>query len=198
LPPFRSKGVTVTEIQELYTRALEQFGRKVHAIRDDQWSNPTPCADWDVRALVNHLVNENLWVPPLVEGKTIEEVGDRLDGDLLGDDPFTAWDAAAKGGMAAMTEPGAMDRTVHLSFGDTAASEYANQVFTDLAVHGWDLARGTGADERIHPEFVDVLYAQAAPMEEELKSYGVFGGKVVPPEGADKQTKLLAIFGRVA
>ena len=186
------------ETHDLYARALKQFGEKVHAVREDQWANATPCSEWDVRALVNHLVNENLWVPPLLEGSTIEEVGDRFDGDQLGRDPGSAWEASADGALAAVADPDAMRRTVHLSYGDRPAGDYVNEMFIDLAIHGWDLARGIGADEAIDPEFVDVLYARAAPMEEDLKSYGVYGGRVTPPEAADPQTKLLAIFGRMA
>ena len=184
--------------RDLYARALKQFGEKVHAVREDQWANATPCSEWDVRALVNHLVNENLWVPPLLEGRTIEEVGDRFDGDQLGTDPGAAWEASADGALAAVADPDAMLRTVHLSYGDRPAGDYVNEMFIDLAIHGWDLARGIRADEAIDPEFVDVLYARAAPMEDDLKSYGVYGGRVTPPEAADAQTKLLAIFGRVA
>jgi uncharacterized protein (TIGR03086 family) len=184
--------------RDLYARALKQFGEKVHAVREDQWANATPCSEWDVRALVNHLVNENLWVPPLLEGRTIEEVGDRFDGDQLGADPGAAWEASADGALAAVADPEAMRRTVHLSYGDRPASDYVNEMFIDLVIHGWDLARGIGADEAIDPEFVNVLYARAAPMEDDLKSYGVYGGRVTPPQAADIQTKLLAIFGRVA
>ena len=58
-------------------------------VGEDQWGAPTPCADWDVRELVNHVAGEDLWTAPLLEGSTIEEVGDRFDGDLLGDDPIS-------------------------------------------------------------------------------------------------------------
>ena len=67
-------------------------------IADDQWANPTPDTEWTVRDLVEHLVGEQLWVPLLLGGATIEEVGDRFDGDNLGDDPKTAWSLAITGG----------------------------------------------------------------------------------------------------
>ena len=59
------------------------------------WSAPTPCADWDVRQLVNHVVGEDRWTKPLVNGRTIAEVGGSLDGDLLGDQPVAAARSAA-------------------------------------------------------------------------------------------------------
>jgi uncharacterized protein (TIGR03086 family) len=188
----------MTDIRELYARSIQQFGEKVRAIRDEQWTDATPCTEWDVRALVNHLVYENLWAPPLFEGKTVAEVGNAFDGDQLGDEPLLAWERSATAAVDAANQGGAMTRTVHLSFADVPGEEYARQLFTDFAIHGWDLARAIGADEGIDPEFVDVLYADNAPKEEELKSYGLYGSKVVPPGDADTQTKLLAIFGRTA
>ena len=74
----------MSEIIELYRRAVDEFDRRVSEIGDDQWDDPTPCTDWNVRELVNHVAAEDLWVPPLVDGMTLEEVGDRFDGDVLG------------------------------------------------------------------------------------------------------------------
>src|SRR5438105_4840075 len=133
-----------SDIRELFRRANEEFGRRVHAVGDDQWHQATPCTDWDVRQLMNHLASEALWMPPLLAGKTIAEVGDRFEGDVLGEDPKGAWDEASAGAGAAVSEPEAMERTVHLSFGDVPGEVYTWQVFTDLLIHGWDLARGIG------------------------------------------------------
>ena len=74
------------------------FDTVIGQVRPDQWTHSTPCAEWDVRALVNHVVGEDRWVPPLLAGLTIAEVGDTLAGDLLGDDPQLAWDRAAARG----------------------------------------------------------------------------------------------------
>jgi uncharacterized protein (TIGR03086 family) len=185
------------DVTTLYRRALERFGQHVHAIREDQWHGPTPCTEWDVRVLVNHLVYENRWIPPLLEGQTIAQVGDRFDGDLLGDDPATAWDQAAKEAeRSVMTAD--LAALVHLSRGDVPGEEYLFEVMSDLAIHGWDLARAIGDDETLDPETVDVLYDQMKPMEQLLKASGAYGPIVEPPPDADRQTQLLAIFGRVA
>jgi uncharacterized protein (TIGR03086 family) len=187
----------MSDLKELHQRALERFGQHVRAIRDDQWHGPTPCTDWDVRVLVNHLVSENRWMPPLLEGKTIADVGTSLDGDLLGDDPKVAWDLSEKEAGEAVAGAD-LGRIVHVSYGNIPAKSYVNEVMTDLAIHGWDLARAIGADETIDPEIVDLLYDRLKPREEQLKASGMFGPKVEPPPGADKQTQLLAVFGRVA
>ena len=89
----------MADVRELFVKASKSYEEAVHQIREDQWHFPTPCTEWDVRALMQHLVNEQLWVPPLLEGKTIAEVGDAFDGDNLGDDPVAAWDDAAQNAL---------------------------------------------------------------------------------------------------
>lgn len=185
-----------TDVRKLHQRATESFGARVHAIRADQWASPTPCDEWDVRALVNHLVYESRWMPPLLAGSTIDEVGDRFEGDLLGDDGKAAWDDSAANAVAAVHEQGAMEQTVHLSFGDCPANEYTMQVFADLLVHGWDLARAIGADDRLDPELVEACASWFTAMEEPYRAGGAIGPRVEVPPGADAQARLLAQFGR--
>ena len=181
---------------ELHRRAVDEFDRRVDAIADNQWGLPTPCADWDVRALVHHLVYENVWTPPMTEGQTIEQVGDRFEGDLLGGDPKAAWRDAADQASQAVARPGAMGGTVHLSFGDFSGEGYAMQLTTDLTVHAWDLARGIGADDRLDPELVEACYQAALPMEPMLRQSGMFGDKVEVGDDAGTQARLLGMMGR--
>src|SRR6266511_4232982 len=136
--PTGGEMVMETDVRKLHQRAIESFGARVHAIRDGQWDARTPCEEWDVRTLVNHLVSENRWMPPLLAGVAIAEVGDRFESDLPGDDGKAAWDESAAEAVAAVNDQGAMERIVHLSFGDFPGQEYTMQVFSDLVVHGWD------------------------------------------------------------
>ena len=183
---------------ELHRRAVEEFGIRVGAVGDDQWELPTPCADWNVRELVNHLVYENRWTVPLMEGGTIAEVGDRYEGDLLGDEPKAAWDESSTEAVAAVTADGALERTVNLSSGPTPASEYVSQLFADHLIHAWDLARAVGADDRLDPELVAACAAWFASMEDTYRAVGAIGERPQVPAGADAQTTLLAAFGRTA
>jgi uncharacterized protein (TIGR03086 family) len=184
------------DVAGLHARACEDFAAMVATVRAEQWDAPTPCSEWNVRALVDHVVGEDLWTVPLFEGLTIAEVGDRFDGDLLGDDPAAACRSATDAAVAAVSEPGALQRTVHLSFGATPGEEYAWQLFADHLIHGWDLAMGIGAPTRLDPELVSACAAWFAANEELYRAAGVIGPRAEGATGADAQTDLLASFGR--
>ena len=82
-------------IPAMFGRAAAEFDARVRQVGDHQWQAATPDEDWTVRDLVNHLVGEDLWTPPLLAGSTMAEVGDRFEGDMLGAEPKAAWTAAS-------------------------------------------------------------------------------------------------------
>ena len=186
-----------TDLTDLFRRGVAEFDRRVQAITGDQWSNDTPCTEWNVRELVNHVAAEDLWTPPLLAGRTLEEVGDRFDGDVLGDDPAAVWAAARDDAVAVVADVDPV-RRVHTTMGDIPASEYIAQLFADHVVHAWDLARGIGADATLDGELVAHTERMARPHEEMMRSSGVFGDRVQPPAETDPQTRLLALYGRQA
>ncbi len=186
----------MTDLLELQERAAGEFGKRVDAVRDDQWSAPTPCNEWNVRALVNHIVYEDRWAPHLVRGETIEQVGTRYDGDQLGDDPRRAWTDARAAALSAFRAPGALDGTVHLSYGDESSAVYLGQLTADHLLHAWDLARGIGADDTLDPELVQWAWDTMKPQEQMLRASGLFGEALPVPDDSDLQTKLLALVGR--
>ncbi len=188
----------MNELTARFARAAEGFGSHVHAIGREQWHDPTPCDEWDVRTLVNHLTVEQLWVPPLAQGSSVSEIGSRFDGDQLGDDPVAAWDTALNASRGAFGAPGALDKTVLLSSGEKATAEYCFEMTTDALIHSWDLARGIGADETLDPELVQVVYERTVPIAEHLHESGLFAPPVPVADDAPLQTKLLALFGRRA
>jgi uncharacterized protein (TIGR03086 family) len=188
----------VTDSIVLFERAVDGFGAHVHSIRADQWHNETPDTEWDVRMLVNHVTVEQLWVPPLVGGKTVADVGSSLEGDQLGDDPYATWDASVDASRLAFAAPGALEKSVSLAGGPKLVAEYCWEMTTDALIHSWDLARGIGADETLDPELVALVYEQILPIAEHLQETGLFAPPVPIPDSAPLQTKLLGLFGRQA
>ena len=188
----------MSDVLSLHRTAVAEFADRVRAVRPDQWAAPTPCTDWDVRALVNHLVVEQLWVPPMLEGRTVAEVGDAFDGDRSGDDPARTFDDVAQRACAAFAEAGALTRTVHLSYGDVSAEHYLTEMAADLTVHSWDLARAIGADERLDPDLVAMTLAWAESIADMLAASGMFAPPLPVGPGADPQVRLLALTGRRA
>jgi len=186
------------DVPAMFGRAVAEFDARVRQIGDHQWQAATPDEDWCVRDLVNHLVGEDLWAPALLAGSTIAEVGDRFDGDVLDAGPHAAWTAASAQAVRAVEADGAMDRIVHLSFGDFPGREYALQLFADHLIHAWDLARAIGADEHLDEELVVSCASWFQAVEETYRSAGAIAARPPVPGDADAQTLLLARFGRRA
>jgi uncharacterized protein (TIGR03086 family) len=185
------------DLAELFSRGVDGFTVRVKQIEPDQWTKPTPCTEWDVRTLVNHVVGEQLWMAPLFHGATVAEVGDRFDGDLLGEDPVATAVRAADQARATVDQPGALERTVNLSFGETPAEEYVRQLLADHLVHAWDLSVAIGVDRLLDPGAVHECAVWFADREEAYRTGGATGPRVVPDDpAAPEQDRLIAAFGR--
>src|SRR5271169_1544999 len=135
----------MADIARLHKEALAATRTIVAGVPADAWGAPSPCEGWDARELLNHVVAGNWWAAALSSGATIEGVGTRLDGDVLGDDPLAAYDRSAQA-AAAFEAPGALDAPCAVSYGPVPGALYAGHRFIDVFVHGWDLAVATGQD----------------------------------------------------
>jgi len=182
------------DLNTLYHRTVECWADRVNAVTDDQWDAPTPCRGWTVRDLVNHVVGEDRWTKPLVDGRTMAEVGDSLDGDLLGDAPVRSALDAAKEATTAVAEALPRGGTVHLSYGEEQLGEYVRQLAADHLVHGWDLAVATGGEVRLDPAVVTEVAGWYAEREHLYRGAGMVAPRAVSHGGA--QGDLLAAFGR--
>ena len=183
-------------VADWHTRALDATGRVVAAIPADRWLARTPCPEWDVRGLVSHLVSGNLWAAELGAGATIEQVGDRLDGDVLGAGPAAAYATSARAASDAFHRPGALDAPCAVSYGPVPGSVYAGHRLIDVLIHGWDLATATGQDAALDDDLVEACRQVAEPQIAMLRASGAFTeGRPAPPDGS-AQTRLLATLGR--
>lgn len=184
------------ELNDLYRRTVETWTTRVDAIPPGAWDAPTPCSEWDVRALVNHVAGEDAWTVPLMHGSTIAEVGDSLDGDLLGEQPVEAARRSADDALAVVAEKLPSGGTVHLSYGEEDSAEYVRQLAADHLVHAWDLAAATGGDRELDEDLVLEVATWFAEREDLYRAGGAIGPRV--DLSGDAQTELLAGCGRDA
>ncbi len=181
----------------MHRRAVAEFAARVDALASagtSTWRSVTPCTDWDVRTLVNHVTGEDLWTAPLLAGQTIADVGDRFDGDVLGDDPVGAFAVASAEATAASARVDPMT-TVHLSFGDVPASEYLHQLAADHLIHGWDLAAATDGDRNFDEDLVVAVADWFTDREALYRQGGVIGPRVAASSD-DPMERLVGAFGR--
>ena len=184
-----------SDVVELYRRASEEFRVRVRGVEPKDWQRPTPCSEWDVRALVHHVVEEERWVPPLLGGATIEEMEGRLSGDLLGADPPGSVERAAEEAERAVADLRPPEGKVHLSYGEEEPEEYLRQVLADHVVHAWDLAAAVDGDKRFDPVLVTAVAEWFTAREETYRAGGVIGARA-QSRSEDPQDQLLAAFGR--
>ncbi|WP_026066395.1 TIGR03086 family metal-binding protein [Actinoalloteichus spitiensis] len=177
-------------------RAMAEFDRRVRQVSSDQWANATPCTEWTVRDLVNHIVTEQRWAPVLLAGATVTEVGDRFDGDQLGADPVASWAEASAAAREAFLRPGALEGRVNVSSGDLPAGEYGWQMTSDLAIHAWDLAKGIGADTTLDSGLVEAVDGVIRPEIDDWGAAGIYAPPVPVSQASDPQAQLLGLVGR--
>jgi uncharacterized protein (TIGR03086 family) len=182
------------EISECYQRSVTTWVAVVERATD--FDAPTPCAGWSVREVVNHLVGEDRWTKPIVDGLTIADVGDRLDGDLLGSDPASAAREAAAEALEAVSERLPAGGVVHLSYGDERLEEYLRQLTADHLIHGWDVAAATGQDRTLDADVVSDIAAWYADREAMYRAGGAVADRPAGAEGGTPEKDLLIAFGR--
>jgi uncharacterized protein (TIGR03086 family) len=183
------------DVEAAYRRSVSGWLSVVERV-DGNWTAATPCADWDVRELVNHVVGEDRWTKPLVDGRTIADVGNSLDGDLLGDRPVDAARNAASEAVSAVSAKLPEGGLVHLSYGEEAIAQYILQLTADHLIHGWDLAAATGQDRELDHELVGAVSAWFADWEHRYRSTGVVAGRPESARGGSPAADLLIAFGR--
>ncbi|WP_243056619.1 TIGR03086 family metal-binding protein [Nocardioides sp. SR21] len=182
------------DLNTLYHRSVECWAHRVNEVAEDQWDSPTPCREWTVRQLVNHVAGEDLWTVPLMRGSTIEEVGDRFDGDLLGDTPIQTSLHAAREAIGVVAEALPSQGTVQLSYGEESMDEYVHQLATDHLIHSWDLAVATGGDPRLDSALVHEVATWFADREDVYRQAGIVGPRCA--SHGDPQGELLGAMGR--
>jgi len=166
------------------------FGRRVAGVREDQWSATTPCPDWDVRALVSHVIATHERVVATVTESTPREV--ESDGDLA-----AQWSEASASVASALDDPALSSKMISGMFADQPFESLVGRLLcADTLFHTWDVARATGQDEHLDPEAVKKAFEFLEPIDDAIRRPGGFAARIAPPGDATPQTRFLNFGGR--
>jgi uncharacterized protein (TIGR03086 family) len=180
----------MTEISDRYRRLSTAFTEKVAATPDGRWESPSPCKEWTARDVLRHIVDTH--------GNFLGMVG-RSMGDIpsVDDEPLAAWIAARDTVQADLDDPARASAEYDGRFGRSTFERAVDGFLCfDQVIHGWDLARATGQDERIDPAEVQRIGSDISGFGDMLTKSGACGPPIEPPPGADDQTRLLMALGR--
>jgi uncharacterized protein (TIGR03086 family) len=186
--------------RELFLMSDAALRDVIDRIRPEQLELPVP-AEWSqtpeptlLDVVAAHAYDE-AWVPDVLAGRTIDEVGDKHGGDLLGGDPLESYDRLNDAATVAVNRALDPDDVVHLSYGDFPVTTYLEHISTYRAFQAWSIAKHIGLDYSLPPELVDALYEIVVPQIDDWRAMGVFGPAVDVPQDADRETRLLGMTG---
>jgi uncharacterized protein (TIGR03086 family) len=180
-------------------RVIELTGQVVDNIEPSQLDNPSPCAAWTVRDVLNHITGGAQMFAVCVRDGAVsdEELAELMTGDNLGSDYQGAFHRAADAATEAFAIPGAMERIVTMPFGEMPAGMALNIAIFDVTTHAWDLAKATGQSTDLDPEVAGAAYQIAQTMlSDDLRNAGMFGQPVAVAADAPMADRLAGLAGR--
>ena len=178
---------------ETLAATLQEAKKVLSSVGADQWTLPSPCAEWDVRGVVNHMTGGALMLAASISGAPFAHVD-----DYIGDDPIGAFNAASAAALSAIqADPSVLGRTVIMPFGEMPGAVIVGIMANDEFAHAWDVARATGQSTDLHQELSeDRLAAVQEMMTPEFRKPGFFGPEMTAPDGACAADRLAAFLGR--
>jgi hypothetical protein len=191
---------------EVFVLADQAAVRVYGQIRGDQWDSKLPPlfempgADQPVplRQAINHYAYDNSWVPDMLAGRTMDEVGrDRFDGDLLGSDPRGNVDRISAAACDAAREVTDREAVVHCSYGDVPTWDYFWQLNIARTIGAHDVAQLIGAGDPLYEELARRMWEGTEASAEMWRSMGVFRAPVAVSIDAPWRDRFLALTGRL-
>jgi len=182
----------------LMKQVIASTDKIVKGTEPSQLGLPSPCTEWTVRDVINHITGGSTMFAVCVEEGSVPDdlLGKLMAGDNLGDDYVGAWESASSRAMTAFEEPGALDKMVKLPFGEMPAGVAVNIAVFDVLTHAADIASATGQtidDTALVETALEVGHQMIGP---DLRVPGVFDREQPAPEGATPTERLLAFAGR--
>ena len=158
---------------------------------------PTPCTEWDVRALVSHTIGAMEMYAAWADGGPAPDFESMMSGrDVLAGDPHGAVLASCARSQRAWSQPGVLQRELETPWGPMSGERVASQSTFSTLVHGWDLAVAIGLDAELPQHLLDLSWGVAEGLVPVLREVGVVAEPVEVSEGATPTQRLFAFLGR--
>jgi uncharacterized protein (TIGR03086 family) len=179
----------------VFQKAIDQTGAIVSGVKTDQLGDPTPCTEWDLRALLNHTIAAIRMFDDAARGAAFNP--SRFEDDNVGNDPGASYEKAAVQLREALQKPGLLEATWNMPFGAVPGMIAVGFATLEVAQHGWDVAKASGQSADFDSEVTETALATArmAPAEQ-VRQPGVFGPEQECPGGAPVHDQLAAFMGR--
>ncbi len=171
---------------DLFRRAAAHTRGAVAGVNLSQMGDETPCSEWNVEELLNHIIGGATIGATAFGGNAPEA-----------DSALAAYDGATEAAAVAMSAEGALDGPVTISEGnEMPGGAFATILAMDNLVHGWDLAKATGQSTELPEDLVDIFYAAFEPQMDGFRQGDSFGPEVSQPGDAPAQDRLIGMMGR--
>ncbi len=180
----------------LMSAAAAETARVVGNVNAGELDSKTPCADWDLRTLLNHTI---LWTAYSAEqrayGKSVAE--DLMSKDFTAEPGFAAdYQAQVARAVQAWSDPEAWAGGRSVMGSETPAADIAAMLIAEMVLHGWDIARATGQDYQCSKELAEALLETVEAQGEMFRQYQGFAAIVPVPDDADAFDRALSLSGR--
>ncbi len=183
------------DFKEMYDKASEWTAGVFGGVQTDQYDAPTPCPEWNVKEMMNHIIGGGHMFAAAAQGADMSNPGDP-PGDMVGDDPEGSYRRSAAAVRASMEYPGVMEQMVKLPAAELPGQAMYGIAISEALVHGWDLAKATGQDTAFPDDLAKAVYDYTAPGVDFGRQGGFYGEEVEVGDDAPWHQKLVGLLGR--
>ncbi|MBI3743340.1 MAG: TIGR03086 family protein [Chloroflexi bacterium] len=171
---------------EAFDAATKRARQTVAGVKPAQLTSPTPCSEWNVQALLDHMVGTLNFVASSLSGTPSTKAAGSLQ----------AFDAGVAAVSKAARVPGVLEKKVKSPMGEMPGQVFLMIGISDTLIHGWDLAKATGQDTKLDPKNVELVHGFMSMQAEAARKRKALGPEVKVPEHASAQDKLMGMVGR--
>ena len=194
---------TMPDPVEMFRKTTLRVKEVVAGLEQSQAQDPTPCSEWDVRGLLNHLIGGLEFTAGCIAGSPPNIRPSDADSSYI-DEPdvavlIEAYHTLLDRVLQSGSEPGALDGIVSTpNFGEMPVSQIFVGTTMDQFIHGWDLAKATGQDTALNPDLVEFAYGMltSGGFADMGRQAGFIGPEIAVPDNSSPQDKLIAYMGR--